>query len=238
MTVRDAYTATGAAWRDGPELVYQRLADALVATSPVDLAGRLVADVGAGTGAASRAIVRAGGRPVALDLAAGMLRVDQSSRPPAAVADVRRLPLASGSCAALVAAFSFNHVPDPDVALREAARVVGPGGTVLASTYASDDTHRVKGAVDQAAAEAGWARDPWIDELRGHAIPLLATLEGARSALASAGLGAVVRRVEVAYPDLHARALVAWRLGMAQVAPFVATLPAPARAQLEARALE
>lgn len=238
MTVRDAYSATGAAWRDGPELVYQRLADALVAVSPVDLAGRLVVDVGAGTGAASRAIARVGGRPLALDLAPGMLRVDQASRPPAAVADVRRLPLASASCAALVAAFSFNHVPDPEVALVEAARVVGRGGVVLASAYAADDRHPVKEAVDQAATEAGWSRDPWIDELKAHTIPLLATLEGARSAVSLAGLEADVHQLDVAFPELHARELVAWRLGMAQVAPFVATLPAGCRDELEARALE
>ncbi len=62
MSVRDAYSATAGAWRDGPELVYERLADVLVATSPISLAGKLVADVGAGAGATSRAI-RARRRP-------------------------------------------------------------------------------------------------------------------------------------------------------------------------------
>jgi ubiquinone/menaquinone biosynthesis C-methylase UbiE len=66
------------------------------------------------------------------------------------VADARRLP-SHGSCAAVVAAFSYNHVPDPDAALVDAARVVGPGGVVLASAYATQDTHPVKAAVDRAA---------------------------------------------------------------------------------------
>ena len=169
MSVRDAYSATGVAWRDGPERVYQRLADVLVAASPVSLAGRRVADVGSGTGAASRSIAQAGGRPIALDLAVGMLTVDQATRPPAVVADARRLPLATASCTAVVAAFSYNHVPDPERALADAARVVVPGGAVLASAYGADDTHPVKAAVDRAAAEAGWAAEPWIDEMKAHA---------------------------------------------------------------------
>src|SRR5687767_7852362 len=119
--VGDAYSATGAAWQVGPGRVYDRLAEVLVDLSPVPLAGRLVLDVGAGTGAASRAIARAGGRPVAVDLALGMLAVDRRRRPPGAVADGRRLPLATDSCGAVVAAFSFNHVPDPQRAFGEAA---------------------------------------------------------------------------------------------------------------------
>ena len=238
MSVGDAYSATGVAWRNGPERVYQRLADLLVGASPVPLAGQLVVDVGAGTGAASRAISRAGGRPIALDLAAGMLAVDRATRPPAVVADARRLPLATGSCTAVVAAFSFNHVPDPARALVDAARVVGPGGVVLASAYATQDTHPVKAAVDRAATEAGWAPDPWIQDVKARSIPVLASVEGARAVCASAGLLADVRQVDVPFPELDPDDLVTWRLGMAQVAPFVATLPAPDRARLHDRALE
>ena len=40
--VARAYDRTGAAWSDGPALVYDRLAAALVAQSPVGLAGRTV----------------------------------------------------------------------------------------------------------------------------------------------------------------------------------------------------
>ena len=238
MSIRDAYSATGVAWRDGPERVYQRLADVLIAASPIPLAGRLVADVGSGTGAASRSIARAGGRPIALDLAAGMLVVDQATRPPAAVADARRLPLATASCAAVVAAFSYNHVPDPELAVADAARVVVPGGAVLASAYATDDTHPVKEAVDRAAEEAGWKAAPWIGEMKARSVPVLATVKGARDVCAAAGVRADVEQVDVRFPELDAADLVTWRLGMAQVAPFIATLPARALAALRARALE
>ncbi|MFL6206285.1 MAG: class I SAM-dependent methyltransferase [Acidimicrobiales bacterium] len=238
LSVGDAYSATGAAWRDGPQRVYGRLAEVLVASSPVGLEGHRVADVGSGTGAASVAIARAGGRPIALDLAAGMLLVDRTDRPPAVVADARSLPLATGSCRAVVAAFSFNHVPDPHAAFAEAARVTGPGGAVLASAYATDDSHPVKRAVEVAAIESGWSRPAWMAEVTEHAVPLLATVDGARRVAAAAGLVAEVEQVDVAFPELDAAALVRWRLGMAQVAPYVAGLAPDRRAQLERRALE
>ena len=238
MSLADAYSATGAAWERGPALVYDRLAEVLVGASPIALAGRRVADVGAGTGAASRAIARAGGHPVALDLAAGMLCVDRDVRPPAVVADARRLPLASGSCAAVVAAFSYNHVPDPEAALIDAARVVGPEGAVLASSYAEDDAHPVKAAVDQAATEAGWTPGAWLDDLRASSIPRLATVDRAMAVAARVGLPATAASVEVPFPDLSPADLVAWRLGMAQIAPVVASLSAPGRQQLASRALE
>lgn len=237
MRLSEAYSATGAAWRDGPELVYQRLADVLVDASPISLAGELVVDVGTGTGAASRAIRRAGGRPIALDVADGMLRVDQAHRPPAAVADARHLPFAAETCAAVVAAFCFNHLPDPEQALADAARVVQPGGVVLASAYAEDDTHPVKGAVDTAVTELGWTADPWIEQVRTESMRF-ATPDRALAVATQAGLHATAEAVAVPYPDLHPADLVAWRLGMAQVAPFMAALPEAARERVQARALD
>ncbi len=174
---------------------------------------------------------------MALDLAEGMLRVDQGRRPPATVADVRCLPLATGSCAAVVAAFSFNHVPDPHVALREAARVVASGGVVLASAYAVDDHHPVREAVDTALGELGWTADPWSAELRVGSMPLLATVDRALRAAARAGLDAIADAISVSFADLTPSDLVAWRLGMAAVAPYLAGLPEAARLRAEARAL-
>lgn len=238
LSVGDAYSATGSAWQRGPGRVYDRLAEVLVAATPVPLAGRLVLDVGAGTGAASRAIERVGGRPVALDLAAGMLAADRSHRPPAAVADARELPLPAGAVGAVVGAFSYNHMPDPHLGLAEAARVVAPGGAVLASAYAIDDDHPVKAAVDTAAAEAGWQPDPWIKDFRATAIPQLATVERALAAAERAGLAGEARQIDVPFPHLGGEDLVAWRLGMATLAPFVTGLSRAKRLALEARALD
>ncbi len=234
----EAYSATGVAWRDGPARIYDRMAEELVARSPVPLEGELVADVGAGTGAASRAVAAAGGTPVALDVALGMLTVDRAARPPAAVADARRLPLPAGSCGAVVAAFSYNHLRDPAGALREAARVVRSGGAILVSAYAADDLHPVKAAVDQAAGEAGWRPDPWVSSLRAAAMPQLATAAGAMEAATRAELRVDVERVDVAFPELGPAQLVAWRMGMAQVAPFLAARGAAVRQRVAERAME
>lgn len=236
-----AYSATGAAWQAGPARVYDRMAEVLVASSPVDLRGRSVLDIGAGTGAASRAIARAGGRPVACDLALGMLVAGRAGvgGPPAISADARALPLPDDAVGAAVAAFSFNHLPDPERALTEAARVVATGGAVLASAYAHDDDHPVKRAVEQAASQAGWRPEPWVAHLKRELVPRLADLDGARDAADRAGMGhAHVERVDVELTELQPADLVAWRLGMAQLAPFVARLTTAEREALEHRSLE
>jgi SAM-dependent methyltransferase len=237
LSLAPAYSATGAAWQHGPARIYDRLAEVLVAETAPSLAGRLVLDVGAGTGAASRAIRSAGGRPIALDDAAGMLTVDRGRRPPAVVADARRLPIATGTVGAVVAAFAYNHVPNPEAALADAARVLRSDGFVLASVYADDDQHPAKGAVEVAAREAGWRPERWVDDLT-RAMPLLATPERAVAAAERAGLAASATVVSVAFPHLRATDLVAWRLGMASLAPFVAALPAGRRQALRDRALE
>ena len=237
--VAAAYSRTGAAWQAGPGRVYDRLADVLVGAAPQPLTGRVVLDVGAGTGAASRAIERAGGRAVPVDVAAGMLATLLAGGRAGLVADARCLPVPDASVGAVVAAFSYNHVPDPHRALAEAARVVGVGGVILASAYASDDSHPVKAAVDAAAAEAGWEPAPWVTEMRSAIAPLLATVDTASQAAERAGLGsAVVTHLEVPFPELGGAELVAWRMGMAQVAPYLAVQPEDRRRAIAARALE
>ncbi|MEO8695804.1 MAG: class I SAM-dependent methyltransferase [Acidimicrobiales bacterium] len=231
-TIAEAYSQTGAAWQAGPGAIYDRLATVLVDCSPRDLRGRLVLDLGAGTGAASRAISKAGGIPVAVDAAFGMLAADRSRRPAAVVGDACALPLCNRAVDAVVAAFSLNHLDEPVAGLREAARVTRTGGTVLASAYAEDDSHPAKDAAETAAREYGWEPPPWYPQMRTMAVPKLATVERAQAALSDAGLRGEARALRVAFPELGPEQLLAWRFGMAQMAPFVSTLTAVARATM------
>lgn len=58
--IRVAYDLSADAWTGGPERLYAKLAEALLAAAPVGLPGGRVLDVGAGTGVASRAARMAG----------------------------------------------------------------------------------------------------------------------------------------------------------------------------------
>jgi ubiquinone/menaquinone biosynthesis C-methylase UbiE len=238
VAIADAYSAAGTSWCDGPGLVYERLAALLVARSPVSLRGAAVIDIGAGTGAASVAALSAGARSVlAVDVAAGMLAVDAARRPPSVVADATALPVSPASFDVALAAFSFNHLGDPVAGFLEAARVVKPGGAVMASAYAADDHHPVKGAVEQALGNQGWTPTAWQNEMYGDRAPRLATAEACAEVIAASGLDATSANVHVGFGDLAPRDWVLWRLGMAHYALFVRTLTGHQREQVKRDAL-
>lgn len=220
-----AYSATGGAWQRGPGRVYDRLAEVLLDRSLVPVRGCRVLDVGAGAGAASRAALAAGAAAViAVDPAVGMLADGASGRPPAVAGDALALPFAAATFDSAVAAFSLNHLTDPAGALREMARVTRRGGALLASSYADDDTHPVKVAVEAALASHGWSPEGWYATMKTRAAPLLATVAACAAAADAAGLEADVEPLRVALPQLDADDLIAWRLGMAQHAPFLSRL--------------
>jgi SAM-dependent methyltransferase len=97
--------------------------------------GQIVLDAGSGTGRAlpllRRAVGRAGG-VIAVDLTPAMLHVavDKGRGALAALllADALRLPLRAACVDATLAAGLLSHLPDPQAALAELARVTRPGG--------------------------------------------------------------------------------------------------------------
>lgn len=211
--------------------VYGPLADALVARCPIDLRGRTVLDHGAGTGAASSAA--RGAHVVAVDHAIGMLLDRRASRPPAAVGDAMALPFPSGAFDVAIAAFSLNHLVDAAAGVREIRRVTLE--YVLASTFAADDDHPVKLAVDGALIEAGWSSPAWYRE----SVASNRSWGSVDAATATIELGGLtparVEHVQVPFPNLSQRDLVRWRMGMAQCAAFVA---AHDEGAIERRALQ
>lgn len=234
-----AYSATADAWQRGPARIYDRMSEVVVECCPVPVAGARALDLGAGTGAASRALLRASAaRVVAVDAAHGMLALDAGRRPPAVVGDALALPFTPRAFDATVAAFSLNHLENPGAGLAEAARVTRRGGAVLAAAYADDDFHPVKDAVETALAAQGWRPEPWYQEVRAITAPKLATVEAARAAAAEADLDLDVVALRVPFPGLVADDLVWWRLGLAQHARFLASLTPIERDAVVADALD
>ena len=100
-----------------------------------EVAGRRVLEVGAGSAPCARWLLRAGARPVALDLSAGMLghaaALARSTglAVPLVQADATQLPFRDGAFDVACSAFgAVPFVAEPEQVMREVARVLRPGG--------------------------------------------------------------------------------------------------------------
>jgi SAM-dependent methyltransferase len=69
-----------------------------------------------------------------------MVQLTAATGAAAARADMRRIPFPDGSFDCVVACAVLYHVPDPETAIAEVARVVDADGVVLTTT-GSDDEH-------------------------------------------------------------------------------------------------
>lgn len=231
--VRDLYAGGADGWATGAELVYLPLARALVDTSPDSFDDQVVLDAGAGTGAGTRALRAVGARPVAIDFVYEMLARDRANRPPAAVADLLYVPLRSDAVDAAIAPFVLNHLVDPLAALRELARVVRPGGVVLASTFSEKDRPPVKDLIDGVAARHGWSAPASYAWIKEKAMPLLAGRDEMARAASDAGLTDLSVIEEPI--DVGVRApedLVRYRFGQGHLVGFLAGLSDAERASV------
>jgi ubiquinone/menaquinone biosynthesis C-methylase UbiE len=229
--MRAAYDGSALAWSNGPARIYTRLADALVGCSPVPLTGARVLDLGAGTGVASRAAVAKGAaHVVALDYAGAMLPQGQTGVTPV-VGDGCALPFGSNAFDLVVSAFSLSHFVDPLEALTEVRRV---SGALLASAFAADWTHPAKDAVENLLVGFGYEPPAWYLRLKQEGEPMVNDPVKLTQLARAAGFHDVaVHALEVATGVDTAEELVSWRLGMAQVAPFVASLSTSDRVALQ-----
>jgi SAM-dependent methyltransferase len=224
--MRVGYDTAAGQWADGPGHMYERLAQALVAASPVPLAGCRVLDLGAGTGAAGRAALAAGALEVAsADLSPGMLRQAGPAAHPV-VADLLVLPFQDQSFGLVLAGFCLNHLTSVTAGLLEARRV---GGALAASVFAPGWIHPAKDAVDDALRPFGYQPPAWYASLS----------PGSRASdpevLAGQAAAAGFREVRVDTVAVHTglatpAELASWRLGMAHVAPFMRSLDGGSRA--------
>jgi SAM-dependent methyltransferase len=235
--VLDRYARAAPGWAGGAAHVYGPLARALVGAAPHPLAGRLVLDAGAGTGLAGDALAATGARPVALDVSPAMLRAVPGGRPSVA-GSVLAVPLRTAAVDDAVAAFVLNHVHTPVDALTELARVVRPGGAVLATVMSAGNASPVRDRIDAVARAYGFTPPGWYAELTGEQAPLLGSAERMERAARGAGLVAV--RVEEGPADLGLTgpaALVDYRLGQAQFADWLLGLDPGTRTEVRREAV-
>lgn len=115
---------------DARELAFEAVAE---------VAPRRVLEVGCGEGELSERVQsELDAEVVALDQSPRMVELTRSRGVDARVGDVQDLPFADGSFDVAIPAWMLYHVPDLDLALRELARVLRPGGRLVATTNGAD----------------------------------------------------------------------------------------------------
>jgi SAM-dependent methyltransferase len=98
---------------------------------------RLIADIGCGEGALTAAARSPQRQIIGIDASPAMLA---ACPPPRVLADARRLPFSSGVFDAAVTANMLYHLDDPVTALREAHRILSPGGHFIATAISRHDS--------------------------------------------------------------------------------------------------
>ena len=228
------YDAAAASWDAGPGRLYASTAEALLDAAPVPLTGARVLDLGAGTGIAGRAALARGATGVvATDRAAGMLQ--QGSGRTLVLADAYQLPFAARAFDLVVAAFVINHLDDPGRGLRECRRV---SDALVASTFDRSWDHPAKTVVDDVMAFAGFVAPDWYAAIQTTNDQVKDSAQLERLARDAGFTDVAVTRVEVPTSIDGPTDMVAWRWGMAHLAPFVAGLDPGTRQELRSRAEE
>jgi len=159
-----AYYDEFAGWYEKERhLPYHRMLDDL----EVDLverygAGKTILEVGCGTGLILHRTARFARHAIGIDLSAGMLVKAQQRGLRVAQASATALPIATAS---VDVAYSFKvlaHIPDIQGALREMARVVRPGGWVLAEFYNARSLRRLVKAIKPPSAVSDTTHDEHV----------------------------------------------------------------------------
>jgi SAM-dependent methyltransferase len=138
-------------WAPVIEPAALRLLD-LVGPVMAERSGAVIVDVGAGTGSLARAAVARWPkvRAIAVDPSSGMLDVDRAEAARTLDRAARRrvdwvagvaehLAVADGAADAVVSSFTFQYLRNRGAAIREAHRVLRPGGAIAVVTWMVND---------------------------------------------------------------------------------------------------
>lgn len=97
--------------------------------------GTRVLDVGTGPGFVALAAAERGAAVRAADQSAAMVRIARAAGVDAAQAGVETLPFGHATFDAVVAGYLLNHLPRPEAAVAELARVLVPGGRLAMTVW-------------------------------------------------------------------------------------------------------
>jgi SAM-dependent methyltransferase len=127
-------------------------------------ADNLVLDAGCGPGNLSAAAAARGASVVGTDLSQVMVALARSRHPELEFrqADAERLPFPDGTFDAVVANLLILHLPRPEAAIAELARVLKPGGRLAVSMWDLPERSRLVGVIWEAIAEVGAPPPPGI----------------------------------------------------------------------------
>ena len=178
---------------DAREVAFQAVAE---------VAPRRILEVGCGEGELSERMQRElGAEVVAVDQSERMVELTRTRGVDARVGDVQALPLGDEEFDCAVAAWMLYHVPDLDRALAELARVLRPGGRLVAVTNAPEHLLELRELIglgswrfsfnaDEAEADLarhfgsvqrreayGWVTFPDFDAAQGH-VEVMVSIEG------------------------------------------------------------
>jgi SAM-dependent methyltransferase len=154
-----AYTGEGTALDARVPLVA-----AVAAAAP-----RRVLEVGCGWGELAEWLAReTGAGVVAIDLSPRMVELARGRGVDAHVADVQELPFADGEFDVAVAAWMLYHVPDLERALAELARVLRPGGRLVAVTNSRYHLRELRDLVGSGPSTMSFARETGEELLAPH----------------------------------------------------------------------
>jgi SAM-dependent methyltransferase len=141
-----------------------RLVAAVAAVQP-----RRVLEVGCGWGELAAWIARdTGAEVVAVDLSERMVELARSEGVDARIADVQKLPFADATFDVAVAAWMLYHVPDLDRGVSELARVLRPGGRLVAATNSRFHLMELRELVGSGPSNLSFARENGSELLGAH----------------------------------------------------------------------